>query len=173
MVALALPYVSFAAEELTTKQRAQKVEQYYKAAEKAYEKGDLTKTREALQRSLALNPNHGPSYALAIKVRQNKSSFSVKARQTQMARVILPVVDFQAMPLEDVLRDLGDLIEKESKDSVIPNFVLIDKNGTIKSKNITLNMKQVPATVVLDYVMNMAGARAKFDQYSITVRPAN
>lgn len=171
ILGLALPYVSFAGETLTTEERAQKVEHYYSVAEKAYQSGDLKKTQEALQRSLALNPQHGPSYALAIKTRQNRSKFSIQSRQRELAKVILPVVDFQDTEFRDALRDLGDLIEQTSGDKFIPNFVLVDGNGSVKTKKITLSMKQVPANVVLDYLLKMAGATAKYDQYAITVRP--
>lgn len=171
VAALLLPLSSIAEEELTSKERAQKVEQYYKLAEKSYIDGDLVKTQQALQRSLALNPQHGPSYALAIKTRQNRAKFGIQARQRELAKVILPEIDFNDLPFEDVLRDLNDLIEQTTDGVVTPNMVLIDKNDSIKQKKVTLKMKQVPATVVLDYVLNIAGATAKYDQYSITIRP--
>lgn len=171
VAALSLPFTSIAEEQLTTQQRAQKVEQYYRIAEKAYSDGDLVKTQQALQRSLALNPNHGPSYALAIKTRQNRSKFGIQARKRELSKVILPEIDFKDLPFEDALRDLSDLIDSTSEGVVTPNLVLIDKNNAVKSKPITLSMKQVPATVVLDYVLNIAGATAKYDQYAITIRP--
>ena len=171
MAAFSLPFCCIAEEELSTKEREQKVAQYYKVAEKAYADGDLVKTQQALQRSLALNPKHGPSYALAIKTKQNREKFGIQARQRELAKVILPEVDFNNLPLEDTLRDLNDLIVATSEGVVTPNLVLIDNNGTIKSKPVTLNMKQVPATVVLDYVLDLTGASAKFEKYSITVRP--
>ncbi|MFC5050797.1 hypothetical protein ACFPK9_09235 [Rubritalea spongiae] len=170
---LGLPLSSIAEEELSTQERVQKVEEYYRIAEKAYVDGDLVKTQQALQRSLALDPQHGPSYALAIKTRQNRSKFGIQARQKELAKVILAEVDFNELAFEDALRDLNDLIEQTTDGVVTPNLVLIDKNNSIKDKKITLTMKQVPATVVLDYVLNMAGARAKYDQYSITIRPVD
>lgn len=171
VVALALPLTCLAEKELSTKERAMKVEEYYKLAEKSYMNGDLVKTQQALQRSLALNPQHGPSYALAIKTRQNRQKFGIQARQRELAKVILPEIDFNALPLEDALRDLNDLIGTASDGVVTANIVLMDRNSTIKSKKITLNMKQIPATVALDYVLNLAGATAKYDQYAITIRP--
>lgn len=149
----------------------QQVASYYKIAEQAFQAGDKAKTTKALRKALAINPKHGPSYALAIKLKKSGSAFKVKARETQFGSVMLPVVDLQDEPLSEALRILSTLVEEKSNQTVFPNFVIQDKSSTLKDKPITLNMKNVPAKVVLEYLMNMAHASAKFDEYATTIRP--
>lgn len=151
--------------------QSQQIAQYYKQAEKAYSDGDLAGTKSALRNVFAIDRNHGPSYALALKLKGSGSDFKIKARQRQLAAVIIPQVEFDQMPLGDALRNLSTLVEETSKDKVIPNFVIQDASNTLKTVPVTLNMKQVPATVILEYLMNLSNATAKFDQYAITIKP--
>lgn len=149
----------------------QKVASYYKIAEQAFLAGDKEKTAKALKQALAINPKHGPSYALAIKLKKSGKVFKVKEREAQFGSVMLPVIDFQDEPLSEALRMLSTLVEEKSNQTVFPNFVIQDKTSTLKDKPITLNMKNVPAKVVLDYLMNMAHASAKFEEYATTIKP--
>ena len=173
VVVLALSQMSSAQESVkqSRQTQSQKVENYYKQAERAYQAGDMAGTKTALRGALTINPNHGPSYALALKLKKSGGSFKVKARERELAAVILPVVDFQDEPLSEALQILSELVEKTSEKKVYPNFVIQDRSGVLKDKEVTLNMKNVPAKVVLDYLMNIAGATAKFDQYAITIKP--
>jgi len=171
---LALSCSTLIAQDSISKARqsqSQKVEAFYKQAEQAYKDGDLEGSKSALRNVFAIDRNHGPSYALALKLKGSGNEFKIKARQKQLAAVILPIVDFDGMPLGDALRSFSKLVEETSKDKVIPNFVIHDSSNTLKDKPVTLNMKQVPANVVLDYLMNLSNATAKFDQYAITIKP--
>lgn len=149
----------------------QQVASYYKTAEQAFLAGDKEKTTKALKKALEINPNHGPSYALALKLKKSGAVFTEKARLAQFSSVILPVVDFQDEPLSEALRILSTLVEEKTDKAFYPNFVIQDKSSTLKDKPITLSMKNVPANVVLDYLMNMAHASAKFEQYATTIKP--
>ena len=174
VMVLALSCSTLVAQDSISKARhsqAQKVEAFYKQAEQAYQDGDIEGAKSALRNVFAINRNHGPSYALALKLKGSGNDFKMKARQRQLAAVILPVVDFDAMPLSYALKTLSKLVEETSKDKVIPNFVIHDKSNTLKDKIVTLNLKQVPANVVLDYLMNLSNATAKFGQYAITIKP--
>ena len=174
VIVLALSCSSLLAQDSISKARqnqAQKVDAFYKQAEQAYQDGDLEGSKSALRNVFAIDRNHAPAYALALKLKGSGNDFKIKARQRQLAAVILPIVDFDAMPLSDALRCLSKLVEETSKDKVIPNFVIHDRSNTLKDKSITLNMKQVPADVVLDYLMNLSNASAKFDQYAISIKP--
>jgi hypothetical protein len=174
VMVLALSCSTLVAQDSISKARqsqAQKVNTFYKQAEQAYLDGDVKEAKSALRNVFAIDRNHGPSYALALKLKSSGNVFKTKARQRQLATVILPIIDFDEMPLSYALKTLSTLVEETSKDKVIPNFVIHDKNNTLKDKPITLKMKQVPADVVLSYLMNLSNATAKFDQYAISIKP--
>lgn len=175
VVALLSPLGAQDAVTKSRQQRTTQVDTYYKQAEAAYRKGDLKTAKTAVRNALAINRNHGPSYALNIQLNKKSTnkSFQVRAREKTFASVIVPIIDFKDLPLEDALSTLSMQVEKQSKDKVIPNFVIQDPSGALKSKSVTLNMRQVPANVVLNYLMNLTGANAKFDQHAVVIRPAN
>lgn len=174
VMVLALSCSTLVAQDSISKARQsqnQKVEAFYKQAEQAYKDGDVKGAKSALRNVFAIDRSHGPAYALALKLKGNGNDFKIKARQRQLAAVILPIVDFGEMPLSDALRFFSKLVEETSKDKVIPNFVIHDKNNTLKDIPVTLKMKNVPANVVLEYLMNLSNATAKFDQYAISIKP--
>ncbi|MFC4992252.1 hypothetical protein [Rubritalea tangerina] len=174
VMVLALSSLSTLAQDDVSKARqskSQKISQYYAQAEQAYADGDVEAAKSALRNVFALDRRHGPSTALALKLRGSGTEFKVKARERQFAAVIVPTVEFDQMPLSDALRNLSKLVEETSKDKVIPNFVIHDSSNTLKDKLVTLNMKQVPANVVLEYLMNLSNATAKFGQYAIEIKP--
>ena len=174
VMVLALSCSTLIAQDSISKARqsqARKVEAFYKQAEQAYQDGDLERSKSALRNVFAIDRNHGPAYALALKLKRSGNEFKIKAGQRQLAAVILPMVDFDRMPLGDALRMLSTLIKETSKDKVIPNFVIHDKSNTLKDKPVTLNMKQVPANVVLDYLMNLSNSTAKVNQHAISIKP--
>lgn len=150
---------------------AQKVEAYYKQAEEAFNNGDKQATAEALRSALQINPKHGPSYALALKLKKSGPAFKVQARQRQLASVILTEVDLKETPLSEALQTLATLIEEKSEKKIYPNFVIQDQSGKLKNIPVTLNLKNVPASVVLEYLMKQSQAAAKYSEYAITVRP--
>lgn len=172
---LILAITSSALAEISTKPQTitaeQKVEAYYKRAERAFNDGDKKTATDSLRRALKINPNHGPSYALALQLKKGGPVFKAKGRQNQLASIILPEIELRDIPLSDALQILSTLIEEKSEQKFFPNFVIQDQTGTLRKKKVSLNLKNVPANVVLDYLVKMTEASVKFSEYAITVAP--
>lgn len=151
-------------------ERARKVNAYYGQAVTAYNDGDLNAAREALKNALALNPRHAQSYALSLRLKQNKGSFKAKNRERAMTKIILPRIEIDDLPLGEALDILGKLIQKKTNDSFTPNFVIQDNTGILKKRKVNLNLQNIPASVVLDYLLEQSGATARFDNYAINIR---
>lgn len=150
--------------------RAQKVNAYYQQASQAYKDGDITSASEALKNALALNPRHAQSYALSLQLKKQGSTFKAKARERQLAQIKLKHIDVEDMELGEALEILSKLIEKETKDKYIPNFVIQDSSGILKTKKVKLNLKGIPASIALEYLLEQTGAISRFDDYAINIR---
>ena len=66
---------------------------------------------------------------------------------------------------------LGQMVDKESKGAVTANFIVEDPQGKLAGKKVTLSIKNLPAKVVLDYLLSQVGAKARFDEHAVVVMP--
>lgn len=173
MMILAVLPQSYAQDSLSKQRQARtkQVESFYQQAEQAFVEGDLKAAQEGVRAALAINPNHGPSYALRLKLKSNGDRFKVENRKRQFKNVILPVVDIEEMTVSEALALLSKLIEKQTEDKFHPNFVITDRQGSLEEKVVTLQLKNIPASIALQYLLESAGATARYDQYATTIQP--
>lgn len=153
------------------KQRAKQVEMFYSMAEQAYENGEVAAAREALRSALSLNRQHAHSIALARRMQTGGNQTVLAKRKRIFNNVIVPIVDFDGMSFKDSINALSEMVEKQSKGKVIPNFIINDRAKVLKDVEVTLKLKNVPAGDVLEHLLRSAGASASFGKYTTTIRP--
>jgi len=152
--------------------KLQQVELFYQMAERAYEKGDLTGATEAIRAALQMSPKHGRSIALYRKMQSGGGErASLALRKRIFSKVRVPRIDFDDMNVREALKALSDIVEKESNDKVIPNFVIQDRNKVFDKVSIDLTLKNIPAGDVLTHILSEANATVSFGKYSTVVRP--
>jgi len=71
----------------------------------------------------------------------------------------------------EALKALAMHTEKASKGSVTPNFILQDTTGNIAKNKVTLVMKNAPSGEILNYLLQMANAKARFDKHAVVIMP--
>jgi len=76
----------------------------------------------------------------------------------------------QLYNVRGALKILSDIVEKESKDKVIANFVIRDRYKSFDNVKIDLTLKNIPAGEVLNHILSEAGATVSFGKYSTVVR---
>ena len=155
-------------------QKAQQVELFYQMAEKAYSSGDIRAAKEALRSALDINRKHGRSLALLSRMRTGGTESTLVAlRKRQFDSVVLPLIDLEKVTLREALRTLSDAVIAQSKDKIIPNFVVQDRNGVFDKTDISLKLRNIPAGEVLNHLLSDTSATAKFEKYSTVIRPRN
>lgn len=154
-------------------QKAQLVHRYYRQAEIAWEKGDVELAKQSLNSALKLDPSHAQSYALALQIKGSSAKITSDGRKRMFSTTILPVVDFRNLPLNRALDILTKLIEKHGDGKFHPNFILQDPKKQLRDKEITLNLKNVPASVVFEYLLKTAHAGASYEEHATVIRPRN
>ena len=101
---------------------------------------------------------------------------------TQLNKLIVPVVDFQNISLEEAVRRVRilsrelDINQLDQRKRGV-NFVMrLGNEGggfapKIRQKKVNLKLRNVPLSTVLDYVCQQTGTYWKHERYAIIIRP--
>lgn len=143
----------------------------YRQGQAAERSGDPDAARKAYLEALKLNPKHAnATYALG-QLRINAASISARGRELKFGAVTVPEFKLADATLQDSLDALTIIVDRESKNSVAPNFVVQDPKNQLSSARLNLNLKALPAKAVLKYVLDQANAKARFDEHAIVIEP--
>lgn len=146
-------------------------EDYFKQGESALKKGNIELAQSSYRDALKLDPKHGNAKFRLLSMRDLKAGSRIKARQAMLKSIILPNVAFEDITLEESLEGLGIMIEKASEKTFIPNFVIADPSGTINKNKVNINLRNIPASVALKYVLSQSKSRVSWDEHVINIRP--
>lgn len=149
----------------------QLAETFYRKGLAAENVGDYPGAKAAYTEALRNNPRHANCIYRLKQLELNKDDILIKGRKAQFDKIILPVVRFDAATLEEALTAVGTMITKESKDKLAPNFIVQDPKGNLAATKITLNLKNLPASAVLSYLLDQAKAKARYDEHAVVIMP--
>lgn len=166
--ALAVVAGPLAAEQGTSAQRAEAAYRKGLAAEKA---GDPATAKSSYETALKLHPRHANARYRLGQVKLHYKEIAAKGREQAFYSVLIPEYRVKDASLEDALTALGKLTSEASKQQVSANFLIQDPAGKLDGKKVTLVMKGTPAGGILRYVMEMCGAKARFDEHAIVIQP--
>ena len=150
---------------------AQQAEAYYLKGLAAEKAGDPNAAKVAYTAALKANPNHANARYSIGQLKLNSAAISAKGREAKFGAVMIPAFKLEDATLQEALAALSTIIEKESKDEVVPNFILEDPKQQLSSAKITLNLKAMPSKAVMKYLMDQSGAKARFDEHAIVIAP--
>ncbi len=138
------------------------------AAEKA---GDPTAARSAYAEALRMHPGHANARYRLGELKIHGPVIAAKGREAKFGAVIVPEFRVDEASLGECLDALAKIVSKESKDEVSPNFIMQDPKEQLAEAKISLNLKAVPASAVLRYLLDQSSAKARFDEHAIVVAP--
>lgn len=142
-----------------------------------YNQGNYAEALQKFEALLRANPSNPYARAYASKcrlaIKQNLGS-KTNTLEAQLAKVILPNVDFQEVPLGDVLtyiRQRTMEISSASGSLVTPNIIFSGSSDQRDAALITMRLNSVPVTTLLKYVGDQARCRVRYDQHAVLVTP--
>lgn len=154
---------------------AQSADDAYKRGMSAMNSGDVEIARKSFSEALRIDPNHAHArYQLGV-LKQQEGQLVGKKRANQLAAVTLDKVDFSRVTLSEALQGLDQLIadqQSESKDPFTPNFMIQNGSSDLGEREVTIRLRGVPAKTALDYLLQQAGATARYDKHATVIRPA-
>ncbi len=152
---------------LSPAQRAEALYRQGLAAEKA---GDPGAARSAYTAALAADPTHANARYSLGQLKVTAGALAVQGREAKFGAIVIPEFRLDAATLQESLDALGVLIERQSK-AQSPNFVIQDPQQQLAAVKISLNLKNMPAKALLQYLMDQAGAKARYDEHAIVIVP--
>jgi hypothetical protein len=153
---------------LTPGQRAEALYRQGLAAEKA---GDPVTAHKAFTEALKANPNHAHARYSLGQVKINAPAIATRGREAKFGAVMIPEFRLDDASLTEALEALRIIVERESKEKITPNFVIQDPANELASAKVALNLKNMPSRAVMQYVLDMAGAKARHDEFAIVITP--
>jgi tetratricopeptide (TPR) repeat protein len=138
------------------------------AAERA---GNPDAARAAYEKALQINPNHADARFHLGQVKIRRDTIARQGRQAALTRVVLPTVQFAEASLRESLDALTRSITTQSNGELTPNFVIQDPDGKLNAKSVTMDLRNIPASAALQYILEQTGARARHDEFAIVIQP--
>ena len=150
---------------------------YYKKGMDAIAKGDVAGARTAFNETLRLKPDHAYARYQLGRLAETKGDLVSKRRSIQLAAIKIPVVSLDNVTLSEALEALDHMVNEESKkanpkSAFSPNFLIRDPKNELGEREVSLQLKNVPAKVALDYLLEQAGGIARYDEHATVIRPA-
>lgn len=152
----------------TPAQLAQSLYQKGQAAEKA---GDPAAAKEHYTQALKADPGNANARFSIGQLKLTSATLAAQGREAKFGAVMIPAYQLDGATLQEALDALSLIIEKQSKDTITPNFVIEDPKGLLLTQKISLNLKNMPSKAVMKYVMDSTGAKARYDEHAVVVSP--
>ncbi len=156
---------------LSAQSPAPTAESLYKSGMAAEKAGDAAAAGKFYGDALKLDPKHANARYSLGQLKINSASITTKARETKFGNVVIPVFQLEEASLQESLTAFGMMIEKESKETVTPNFVIDDPQKQLAARKISLNLKNIPSKTIMKYLMEQAGAKARYDEHAVVILP--
>jgi tetratricopeptide (TPR) repeat protein len=147
----------------------QKAEAYYRQGLAAEKAGDPTTARAAYNAVLDLFPNHANARYRAGQVKINSASIVSNATEKKVGEVRIPLYQLEEATVQEAIAALGIAMEKASDGKVAPNFIIEDPAGKLADARVSMQLKNVPAKAILDYIHGQAGTKARYDQHAVVI----
>lgn len=152
-------------------------DEFYRQGMAAIKRGDETAARRAFNEALRVSPGHPNARYQLNQLSSMKDQLTKTRKERELASVKLPEVNFSRVSLAEALEALNHMIEAESgkedkEKAITPNFMVQDPSGQLGEREVSLQLKNIPAKAALDYILQQASATVRYDEHATVVRPA-
>ena len=148
---------------------AEPVTELLTEAQTAYLRGDIDSAKAKFESVIRLDPKNTVAIGYLRQIKMKEAEKGGGAERN-LAKLIVPSVQFREAQLSAVLEALRQQASKLSEGKQVVNFVVQLPEEQAKTA-ITLSLSQVPFTEVLKYIGALANVTFTYDKYAIMVRP--
>jgi tetratricopeptide (TPR) repeat protein len=150
---------------------ASHAETFYRQGLAAEKAGDPVAARTAYAEAIRLQPGHANARYRLGELRLNSPAIAARGREAKFGAVMVPEFRVEEASLKECLEALEVIVSKQSKEAVSPNFIVQDPKQQLAAAKISLNLKSMPASGVLRYLLEQTGAKARHDEHAIVIAP--
>lgn len=153
--------------------KAQGFRAAYDEGVRLYDEGDFQGALARFEIAVRANPRspHARSYMLKSKSAVARGLGSKNTIEGDLAKIIIPQINFEDAPIGDVLEYFAARAEELSKGKFRPNIIY---KGSPEQRNntlITLSVRNVPLTEALRYVGQMTQTHFAYEEHAVVADP--
>jgi tetratricopeptide (TPR) repeat protein len=148
---------------------AEKAEAWYQQGLIAEKAGDPTTALAAYKAALALNANHANARYRAGEVKINATGLRANAIEAKIGGIMIPTFQIEEVTVQEALEVLAVAIGKQTKDEIVPNFIIEDPNKKLADAKVTLNIKNVPVSAILKYIHAQTNTKVRYDEHAVVI----
>lgn len=158
---------------LSTPAQAQiTMQEVYNKAVADFDAGKLDEAQKGFEQVLKANPRYvyARKYLIQIQQRRATGGNTATTIEPKVKQIVLDSVEFDGATLKDVMTYLTQKAEEKTNGQFIPNFVY---RGTPQQAEtpVTLKLRNIPMTDVINYLGQTTGTRFTYDKYSVVGVP--
>ena len=152
---------------------AQSFKAAYDEGVRLYDAGDYEGALARFEIAVRANPRspHARSYMTKSKTAVAQGLGSKKSMEKDLAKVIIPQINFEDAPIGDVLQYLAARTEELTQGKLRPNIIYKGTPEQRKNTLITLSVRNVPVTEALRYVGQMSRTHFAYEEHAVVADP--
>ena len=174
VVALTLGVCAFATSSAiaeTADPKAEKAGNFYRQGITAMNAGKYEIAKTSFREVLKIYPSHPQAKRKLLYLNANRKTLEVGQRKNALGKVVIPKVDIDKASVQESIEILMAHVKSASSDKKSPNMIVNDPKGGFTGKTVTLNLTNIPASTLLQYILDQSGGVARFDNHAIVIRP--
>ena len=154
---------------IPTDSQAKTLDDVYREAVAAFDRGDLDAAQSLVNIALSHDPAYVPARSLQSRIQaKRKVQGKGDPLKDKCRRVIIPEVSFEDEELGNVTKVLVELSKAATGGEFQPNFILDDE---VRSRKISLEIRRAPLSQILVYVGSLAKVEVKYEEFAVVITP--
>lgn len=135
----------------------------------AMNQGDVVNAEKDLRGVLRAQPQHPHAKYALRQLLSNRDKIAARHRENMMKQTKIAQIEYSDASVLESLDSLSEVVKQTTQQKFFPNFVVKDPMGKLKSQRITLELSNVPASQVLEYVTSFAKCKVTYEEHAILV----
>ena len=146
----------------------------FKRSESTPLSNDRLKLLSSSEAKFRLVDKHVPGNAhvrrhLVLIKNARKDIQRIPLMKRQLETIRLEKLNVEEISLADVLEYIGNQTKKLSSGRIEPNFMFRPANSEMSDRLVTLNLRKVPVSFLLESIGKSAGVKFTYDKFAILV----
>jgi hypothetical protein len=135
----------------------------------AMNQGDVIAAERNLRAALQAQPEHPHARYTLNQLLLNRDKIAARYRENMMKQTKIAKVTYSDAKVSECLDSLNELVKQATGQKFTPNFIIKDPSGKLKLPNVTLDLANIPASQVLQYIASFAQCRVIYEEHAIVV----
>lgn len=141
----------------------------YNRGVSAMNRGDVIAAERDLRAVLQAQPQHPHARYALNKLLLNREAFAARYRENMMKQTKIAKVEYADASVAECMENLTIQIKTATAQKFSPNFIIKDPAGRLTNKTINLQLANIPASQVLQYIATTIQCSIIYEEHAIVI----